>query len=184
MARNPCRLHSCGRGIVVSPPILRLDKTVNEVWQLFCSFVSRSASWAEQLRLFHGTSEEAARAICASHFRLPESATHGSWFGKGIYFADRATKSHAYTVRNKSGFRVIMLCRVVLGKILELPRTDTKAHERVAGTEYSSVLGSADGTNKEFIVFDVAQAGLLLVWQPITQPSMLLSGLSGVRDVL
>lgn len=116
-----------------------LDKTVNEVW------------------LFHGTSEEAARAICSSHFRLPERASHGSLFGKGVYFADRAIKSHEYTVKNKSGCRVIMLCRVVLGKILELPRKDPKAHERVIGTDFTSVMGCADGANREFIVFDVSQ---------------------------
>ena len=113
-------------------------------------------------RLFHGTSEAAARAICSSHFRLPESgiggSAHGALFGKGVYFADRAKKSHEYTVKNKSGLRVIMLCRVVLGNVLELPKTDMKAHERVAGTEHTSVTGCADGTNKEFIVFDVAQA--------------------------
>ncbi|CAE7237764.1 Tiparp [Symbiodinium natans] len=116
-----------------------LDKTVNEVW------------------LFHGTSEEAARAICTSHFRLPERAAHGSNFGKGVYFADRAIKSHEYTLKTKSGCRVIMLCRVVLGNILQLRGIDAKAHETVAGTEYTSVLGCADGTNREFIVFDVAQ---------------------------
>ncbi|CAE7548117.1 SEC63 [Symbiodinium sp. CCMP2456] len=50
-----------------------------------------------------------------------------------------------------------MLCRVVLGRILELPRKDPKAHERVIGTDFTSVMGCADGANREFIVFDVSQ---------------------------
>ena len=139
---------------------------MNEVWRLVCHVpcyepqkLGCAAAQPLELRLFHGTSEDAARAICSSHFRLPERASHGSLFGKGVYFADRAIKSHEYTVKNKSGCRVIMLCRVVLGKILELPRKDPKAHERVAGTDFTSVMGCADGTNREFIVFDVSQAG-------------------------
>lgn len=51
--------------------------------------------------LFHGTSEEAAKSICVSQFRLPTSSAHGAMFGKGLYFADRAKKSHSYTTRNK-----------------------------------------------------------------------------------
>ncbi|CAK9055672.1 unnamed protein product [Durusdinium trenchii] len=117
-----------------------LDTKVNEVW------------------LFHGTSEEAAKSICSSQFRLPTSACHGSLFGKGVYFADRAEKSHQYTTKNHQNLRVIMLCRVILGHVLELStRTDSRAHETIEGTDYTCVLGCADGTNKEFVVFDVAQ---------------------------
>eukprot|EP00435_Cladocopium_sp_Y103_P051374 s82_g15.t3 len=50
-----------------------------------------------------------------------------------------------------------MLCRVVLGHVLRLPSTDFKAHETIRGTEYTSVLGCADGSNQEFVVFDVTQ---------------------------
>lgn len=107
--------------------------------------------------LFHGTSEEAAKSICVSQFRLPTSSAHGAMFGKGLYFADRAKKSHSYTTRNKEGLRIMMLCRVVLGHVLRLASTDFKAHETIRGTEYTSVLGCADGSNQEFVVFDVTQ---------------------------
>lgn len=50
-----------------------------------------------------------------------------------------------------------MLCRVVLGHVLRLASTDFKAHETIRGTEYTSVLGCADGSNQEFVVFDVTQ---------------------------
>ena len=95
--------------------------------------------------------------FCSSHFRLPTASSHGDMFGKGVYFADRASKSHGYTTKNKSGLRILMLCRVVLGHVLRLPKVDAKAHETIKDTEYTSVLGSADGSNNEFVVFDVAQ---------------------------
>ena len=50
-----------------------------------------------------------------------------------------------------------MLCRVVLGHVLRLASTDFKAHETIRGSEYTSVLGCADGSNQEFVVFDVTQ---------------------------
>ena len=53
-----------------------------------------------------------------------------------------------------------MLCRVVLGHVLRLASTDFKAHETIRGTEYTSVLGCADGSNQEFVVFDVTQVGI------------------------
>ena len=41
-----------------------------------------SSNSGGQTRLFHGTSEDAARSICSSHFRLPSSSSHGDMFGK------------------------------------------------------------------------------------------------------
>ena len=55
--------------------------------------------------------------------------------------------------------RVMMLCRVVLGHVLQLSGVDSKAHEKVRDEGATrSVLGCADGSNKEFVVFDVSQA--------------------------
>ena len=81
-ARSPEQLDlqpECYSQLSVSA-LSTLDKTVNEVW------------------LFHGTSEEAAKSISTGLFRLPSS---GGRFGKGVYFADRASKSHGYSSANK-----------------------------------------------------------------------------------
>ena len=50
--------------------------------------------------MFHGTSEDAAKAIANSDFRMP---SHAGNFGKGLYFADEAKKSDGYAKANSDG---------------------------------------------------------------------------------
>jgi hypothetical protein len=121
-----------------------LDRSVNEVW------------------LFHGTSEEAARAIGSSSFRLPG---HPGLLGKGLYFAEWAAKSDGYSKKNDKGEKVMMLCRVILGQTLRLPdgQADHDAENLINGTSNDSLLGmpAPNGTSlcpckgaREFLVYD------------------------------
>jgi len=112
-----------------------LDASVNEVW------------------LFHGTSEEAAFSIAKSDFRVPSAEGH---FGKGLYFAEKASKSHPYSQETADGCKVMLLCRVVLGNILEIEGTDPRGEERVVGTSNDSLLGTTDA--REFVIYDIRQA--------------------------
>jgi hypothetical protein len=115
-----------------------LDKSVNEVW------------------LFHGTSEDAAKAIASTDFRLPGGAGN---FGKGLYFAEKAAKSNDYARANSAGEKVMMLCRVILGNIYKMSGTDQQAEKKVLGTNYDSLIGispswvSMPGA-REFLVYD------------------------------
>jgi len=118
-----------------------LDSSVNEVW------------------LFHGTDETAARAIARSNFKMPSSAGN---FGKGAYFAEAAQKSDRYAKKaaGDSGpeladSKVILLCRVVLGNIKEVEGTDSRAERLVQDPLVDSVLGKTDF--REFLVYDAAQ---------------------------
>lgn len=120
-----------------------LDPGVNEFW------------------LFHGTSEEAATAIAKSNFKLPSCAGN---FGKGAYFAEASAKSNQYAQEDKKGdCKIMMLCRVTLGNMKELPakKTDMKAERfvdvecDVQDREFDSVLGKTD--YREFLVYDVEQ---------------------------
>lgn len=113
-----------------------LDHPVNEVW------------------LFHGTSEDAARAIAMNDFRLPSGTGN---FGKGLYFADAAAKSWTYAKTTGDGNRVIMLCRVLLGNMKSISGTDRNAERQVVGTEFDSLMGIAIAPYREFLVYDVAQ---------------------------
>jgi hypothetical protein len=110
-----------------------LDRSVNEAW------------------FFHGTSEDAARSIGTSDFRLPG---HGGLFGKGLYFADAAAKSNGYSHANSSGEKIMMLCRVILGKTLQVAGTDRHGEDRIAGTDYDSLQGKTN--YREFLVYDNA----------------------------
>lgn len=112
-----------------------LDHLANEVW------------------LFHGTSDEAAKSIASTDFRLPRS---GGLFGKGLYFADKASKSWGYS-RGCADGRVIILCRVALGNLYHHKSgTDSQAEKRIVGTEFDSLMGIASADNREFLVYDNA----------------------------
>jgi hypothetical protein len=118
-----------------------LDEHVNEVW------------------LFHGTEENAARAIAKSNFRMPSSAGN---FGKGAYFAEAAKKSHQYSRcaggsedDQLTGCRIMLLCRVTLGNMKVVEGTDRQAERLVKDPNIDSVLGKTDF--REFLVYDVAQ---------------------------
>lgn len=52
----------------------------------------------------------------------------------------------------------MMLCRVVVGQALRLSGSDSSAHETIKGTGGTCVVGVADGSNTEFVLFDVSQA--------------------------
>lgn len=132
-------------GLLEYSALTTLDKSVNEVW------------------LFHGTSQEAAKAIAQNDFRLPG---FGGNFGKGLYFAERACKSHFYSKQNSDGFYVMMLCRVVLGSVLEMDSAerDQSAENRILGKpDLDSILGNAnpkrdDGHNaREYLVYEPSQ---------------------------
>jgi hypothetical protein len=117
-----------------------LDASVNEVW------------------LFHGTEETAARAIAKSNFKMPNRAGN---FGKGAYFAEAAKKSDSYArkVANSgpelADCKVMMLCRVVLGNIKTVEGTDSHAERLVQDPLVDSVLGKTNF--REFLVYDAAQ---------------------------
>lgn len=112
-----------------------LDTGVNEVW------------------LLHGTSEEAARAIATSNFL----ATCGGCFGAGAYFADDARKSNQYAkATTADGYKIMLLCRVVLGSVKQLPPgQDRSADHYASDPNIDSCLGFTD--TREFVVYDMAQ---------------------------
>lgn len=117
-----------------------LDSTVNEVW------------------LFHGTEETAAKAIAKSNFRMP---SHAGNFGKGAYFAEAAKKSDGYAKKlaesegELAGCKVMMLCRVILGNIKQVQGTDQQAERLVRDPRVDSVLGTTNF--REFLVYDASQ---------------------------
>lgn len=117
-----------------------LDHFVNEVW------------------VFHGTSEAAAKGIAQSNFRLPDSP---GCFGKGAYFAEAAIKSNQYAKTvdegDRVGSRVMLLCRVTLGNVYHIEHGSNREAERlVDDPDFDSVVGIAH-KYREFLVYDVTQ---------------------------
>ncbi|CAJ1400274.1 unnamed protein product [Effrenium voratum] len=67
--------------------------------------------------LLHGTSEEAAKGC----------------FGTGVYFADDAKKSNQYAKgRTEDNCKIMLLCRVILGNVMVLPKGQDRTADRFA----------------------------------------------------
>lgn len=81
-----------------------LDPRVSEAW------------------LFHGTSPTAAEAITSGDFRISLAGSNaGTLYGNGVYTAESCAKSDEYAARHETphGRRFMILCRVLLGHMLE-----------------------------------------------------------------
>merc|ERR1719446_1394620 len=68
--------------------------------------------------LFHGTSPAGAKAICSTDFKqLYAGSATGTLYGPGTYFSDSCTKADEYAKEGESGIRVMLLCRVMGGRV-------------------------------------------------------------------
>ena len=75
--------------------------------------------------LWHGSRTTNFAGIIGQGLRIapPEAPVTGYMFGKGVYFADSASKSANYTHSTKAQpFGVLALCEVALGEMLPLRR--------------------------------------------------------------
>jgi len=117
-----------------------------------------------EVYMFHGTSAQAAASIAARDFRINlAGANAGTLYGRGIYFAENASKSDEYTRPTGDNLRYMLLCRTVLGRAYysDTKETDPRACEDACCRgRFHSVLGDrrkCRGTFREFIVFDEEQ---------------------------
>lgn len=124
--------------------------------------------------LWHGTTPEGAAGILSRGFDLSKAGTaSGSMFGNGICFAESSMKADFYAKSaDERGWRVLLLCRVVLGGVLycdsSAPDGDHLAANCSSGRAFHSVMGDREkvaGSFREFVVFDERQVyPEYLVW--------------------
>lgn len=113
--------------------------------------------------LWHGTRARNLRHIMDTGLIIPSHAANGSMLGRGIYFADRSSKSIQYCSGNQ--LRVLLLADVKIGTPYEAPKADSGLRQPPAG--YDSVLGVAGKTKtwsahrhleyNEFVVYKSSQ---------------------------
>jgi len=125
-----------------------LDRSVNEVY------------------LFHGTHATSADKIADTSFSINLSGSKaGSLYGRGIYFAENASKSDEYSSPHKTtGSCMMLFCRVLLGR----PYTTAEVDPDPRLCEATCIKGDrhaligdrvkARGTFREFVIFDEDQA--------------------------
>lgn len=113
--------------------------------------------------LWHGTNARNLRHIMDTGLIIPAHAANGSMLGRGIYFADRSSKSIQYC--RGQNMRVVFLADVKVGNMYEAPKADQSFRQPPAG--YDSVLGAAGRTNtwghssylayNEYVVYRASQ---------------------------
>ncbi|CAE7854066.1 Tnks [Symbiodinium microadriaticum] len=131
--------------------------------------------------LYHGTSRCNAEQIMARGFDAQRGGeSTGAMFGRGVYFAQNASKSDLYTTcdlcegignhdfrqcRHAQGERCILVTRVLLGESKTVKNSadaggkdQIRAPQREDGTSYDSITALARGEggvldHKEFVVF-------------------------------
>jgi poly [ADP-ribose] polymerase len=117
--------------------------------------------------LYHGTRGGNVRHILRSGLKIPVSAANGWMFGRGIYGANKFSKSAQYCLSSQGKpLEMLFLMDVALGKSYTAPGAMTSAISAPGG--YDSVFGKASHTkngmgsllNDEFIVYDPAQVTL------------------------
>jgi len=113
--------------------------------------------------LFHGTSSDAATAICQGGFRMSAAGKRtGTLYGRGAYFAESITKADEYATADAGDDYTVLLCRVLGGHIRYTAETEPDSEALVSACvegPYHCVLGDREqcsGTYREFVVFDSA----------------------------
>lgn len=84
-------------------------------------------------------------------------------FGRGMYFAESATKADEYTTRGDDGQHCLLVCRVLLGKLKHVdnrnPWSITSELEQschASTGSHDAVLGDRErcvGTYREFVTY-------------------------------
>jgi len=107
--------------------------------------ISQHKHLENKMLLWHGCKPSNFMGMLAQGLRIPPPEAHsaGEIFGQGIYFSDMFEKSYGDTEgctarAEDKGYRLLLLCEVVLGEMKELLRP-----ENITQLEppYKSVLG-------------------------------------------
>ena len=124
-----------------------------------CKDTKFNSEMENAVRLFHGTAKSNVYPILCSRLALPR---HGGMFGKGIYFADKASKSANYSFGywggTKTNIGYLFIVKVALGKVKEYYSAQYDLSKSPSG--FDSVKGCKGSSllNNEYIVYNENQA--------------------------
>ena len=116
---------------------------------------------ANEKQLFHGTSPDVVDAICKQNFDWRLHGQTGTKYGKGSYFAVKASSSYCYAkVEDAEQCYVMFLARVLVGSYIKgqstLQRPPAKDPTNPESDLYDSCVDNTLNP-KFFVVFDLDQ---------------------------
>lgn len=97
--------------------VYRVDnRTLVDMFELCrARFAQETRDTSEKL-MFHGTDRAAAGSIARAGFDIRFAGAHGQAYGPGIYFAEKASYSHTYAVKDWGGNLCMIVARVLPGR--------------------------------------------------------------------
>ncbi|XP_065208896.1 poly [ADP-ribose] polymerase-like [Planococcus citri] len=111
--------------------------------------------------LWHGSRLANFAGILSQGLTIPEVPQTGAMFGKGIYFADRVSKSANYCkYKDNNNTGLVLLCQVALGKMHELTQAQPDLMEPPAGKHSVKALGKIEPDPSQSIVRDEVEIPL------------------------
>lgn len=106
------------RGIsdTIQPVIHSIDRIENlDLWEQYCVKRSQMSNHNE-MRLFHGTNLDAVEGIAIDGFDWRVSGRkNGHRYGRGTYFANRASYASQFAEKDANGYKRIIITRVLVG---------------------------------------------------------------------
>lgn len=113
-------------------------------------------------RLFHGTSPDAVNGICEESFDCRRSGKNGTLYGKGSYFAVKASLSHGYAGVDTDLTRSMFFAKVLVGSYVKgnatYDRPPQKQPWNGASNIYYDSCVDDESNPKMFITFDNDQS--------------------------
>ena len=116
---------------------------------------------AEVRELFHGSNENAVKAICQQGFDWRLSGVHGTACGKGSYFAVHASTSDGFAAKSgTSGHQMMFLSKVIVGLYVVGNSSTVRPPPRDPSKPYNLYHSCVDNQSNPsmFVVFENDQA--------------------------
>ncbi|XP_066302855.1 protein mono-ADP-ribosyltransferase TIPARP-like [Branchiostoma lanceolatum] len=131
---------------------------------------TRTHKHNDERKLFHGTEPDIIRGICHQNFDFRLSGNNATAYGKGSYFAKKASYSHAYSRASPDGRRFMFLANVLVGSYTTgksgIPRPPPIDQNDPNGDLYDSCVDN-EANPKIFVVFkdDQCYPAYLITYQ-------------------
>jgi hypothetical protein len=147
-------------------PVIKVERVINsKLWlkyQHACSLLqSHGSGGVNEMWLFHGTRGTTPTKIVEGGVDFRHASS--GMFGKGAYFSESSSYSHAYSHKTSMSVmggspvnvKQMFLARVAAGNV-ELRNSDNTIIKPSSG--YDSIRGSVNSTTNAIIVYDLGHS--------------------------
>ena len=154
------------RATIPSAQMIRLDRIQNVLlWDYYCTRKARmrkvNGAEPNEVSVWHGTRSHDPKLVYedAQDGFMMQYCESGMW-GKGIYFAERASYSDNYVHRNAQGQKLVMLTKLLAGEEQHIMPNDRSLRfppKKPNGARFDTVTGDTGGS-KVYVVYENGRA--------------------------